>query len=71
MTDIKTVWRNQTIEESNMLSIEELRVRAEKMRARFSRRNFVLYAYSAFNIVAGLWLVANDAFPKMKLPCCS
>jgi hypothetical protein len=68
MSDIKAIWRNQPVEESHMLTIDELRARAQKMRSRFSRRNLLLYAYSLFNIVAGLWLVANDAFPRMQAP---
>ncbi len=68
MTDIKTAWQSQPIEEHTMMTIQDLQLRAEKSRARFSRRNLLLYAYSAFNIIAGLWLVANDAFPNMKAP---
>jgi hypothetical protein len=68
MTDIKAAWQRQHIEEHTMPTIHELKVRADKMRARLTHRNWLLYAYSAFNVVAGLWLVANDSFPKMKAP---
>jgi hypothetical protein len=68
MTDIKAAWQSQPIEENTMTTIEDLRLRADKMRARFNRRNLLLYVYGAFNIVAGLWLIANDSFPNMKAP---
>jgi hypothetical protein len=68
VTDIKTAWQSQNTEEHTVLTINDLRLRADKIRARFNRRNLLLYAYSAFNIVAGSWLLANDAFPKMKAP---
>lgn len=51
-----------------MPTIHDLRLRADKLRARMNLRNWALYAYSAFNIVAGIWLVANDSFPNMKAP---
>lgn len=51
-----------------MLTTQELRLRADKLRTRVTRRNWLLYAYSAFNIFAGVWLVANDSFPRMKAP---
>ena len=68
MTDIKTAWKRQHIEEQTMSTIDDLNARAEKLQARLRHRNWVLYAYSAFNIVAGLWLVANNSFPNMKAP---
>jgi hypothetical protein len=68
VTDIKTAWQSQQIEEHTMVTIHDLRLRADKLRTRLSYRNCALYVYSAFNIVAGLWLVANDSFPNMKAP---
>jgi hypothetical protein len=68
VTDIKAAWQRQHIEDHTMPTIHDLKVRADKLRARLSHRNWLLYAYSAANIVAGLWLVANDSFPNMKAP---
>jgi hypothetical protein len=68
VTDIKSTWQRQHIEEHTMVTIQDLKVRAGKLRARLTLRNWALYAYSAFNIVAGLWLLANDSFPNMKAP---
>lgn len=51
-----------------MLTIQELRLRAETMRSRLHRRNLLLYLYSASNIVAGIWLVATDKFPNIQAP---
>jgi hypothetical protein len=68
VTDIQSTWQRQPIEEHTMLTIHDLRLRADKLRTRLSLRNWALYAYSAFNIVAGIWLVANDSFPNMKAP---
>jgi multisubunit Na+/H+ antiporter MnhC subunit len=68
VTDLKSVWQRQHIEEKTMLTVQDLRLRSNQMRARLNLRNWALYLYSAFNIVAGLWLVANDSFPKMKAP---
>jgi hypothetical protein len=68
VTDIKSAWQGQHIEEHTMLTMQDLRLRANQMRARMNLRNWALYLYSAFNIVAGLWLIANDSFPNMKAP---
>jgi hypothetical protein len=68
VTDIKSAWQRQHIEEHTMLTIHDLRLRANRLRARLNLRNWALYLYSAFNIVAGLWLVAHDSFPNMKAP---
>lgn len=51
-----------------MLTIQDLRARADKLKARFGRRNLLLYVYSALNIVAGLWLVVTGRFPNMQAP---
>jgi len=68
VTDIKTVWQTQPIEEHTMLTIQDLRHRAGLLNARLNRRNLALYAYSAFNIIAGLWLVVTGRFPNMQAP---
>lgn len=68
MTDIKTAWRTQPTGEHIMLTIQDLKIRAENLQTRLSRRNLLLYAYSALNIVAGLWLVATGRFPNMQAP---
>ncbi len=68
MTELKALWKNQTIEGNNMITLEDLRSRAAKFQARTRGRNLLLYVYSFLNIVAGLWLVATDSFPAMQAP---
>jgi len=68
VTDIKTAWQNQPVEEHTVLTIQDLRLRAVQLQARLSRRNLLLYLYSAFNIVASLWLIVTDKFPTMQAP---
>lgn len=51
-----------------MPTIAELSLRAEHLQKRFRRRNLLLYSYSLFNIVAGLWLVVTGRFPTMHMP---
>ena len=68
MSDIKTAWKNQPLEERTMLTLSDLHQRAHHLHARFQRRNLLLYAYSLLNIVAGVWLVATGKFSNMHAP---
>ena len=65
--DIKTLWQNQTMEDTPV-SLSDLQSRAASLKSRVRWRNVVLYLYSAFNIVAGGWLVYKRVFPAMTYP---
>jgi len=65
--DLKTLWQSQTVEEMTV-SLSDLKARARGARRRVATRNFVLYAYGLFNIVAGGWLVYAGYFPTMRYP---
>jgi hypothetical protein len=47
VTDIKSTWQRQHIEEHTMLTLQDLRLRANQMRSRLNLRNWALYLYSA------------------------
>lgn len=68
MTDPKSIWKAQPSEVNAMSSLAEVQTRAERFRAGIRVRNIALYAYSAFSIMASLWLIARGAFPAMKYP---
>jgi hypothetical protein len=68
MTDFKTVWKNQPTEDDGMIPISEIRSRAATSRARTRVRNGVLYAYSAANIVASVWLLYSGRLAAYAAP---
>jgi hypothetical protein len=68
MTDVRTIWKTQPSEVNAMSNIAEVRARAEKLQAGTRWRNIALYAYSAFSIVAAVWLVVRGAFPLLRYP---
>lgn len=68
MNDITTAWKRQAIEESAMPTLEDLRARAARMKARFMRRNLILFGYGAFGIVTGAWLLWSNVFPRQRVP---
>ena len=68
MTDVKTLWQRQPVEEKDMITLSEIRERAREFRLRIRRRNVALYVYSAFNIVACLWLALSPAWEEFKYP---
>jgi hypothetical protein len=59
MSDLKTVWKTQFLEENSMITLSDLRARAERFQAHVRRRNVALYAYSLINIVLSFWLIAT------------
>ena len=59
MTDLKTVWKTQPMEENGMITLSDVRVRAGRFQARVRRRNVALYAYSLINIGLSFWLIAT------------
>jgi hypothetical protein len=63
MSDVKVIWQNQPVEEKEMITISDIRARADKLRSRIRWRNVALYVWSAFNIVAGLWLMLWGVSP--------
>jgi len=65
--DIKTVWQSQPMEDTPV-SLSDLQSRASALKSRVRWRNVVLYLYSAFNIVAGGWLIYKRVFPLMTYP---
>lgn len=68
MIDIKDIWKNQPVEETVVMNIKDLTLHADHMHARISRRNLLLYAYSAFNIVCIVVGLVVLPFPKQRPP---
>jgi hypothetical protein len=65
--DIKTLWQNQSLEETTV-SLADLQSRAQTFRRRILIRNGILYLYSLFNIAMGGWLIYRRVFPTMIYP---
>jgi hypothetical protein len=68
MTDLKTIWKTQPTEVNAMSSLAQVHAQADRLQARILWRNLALYAYSAFSILASLWLIARGAFPAVRYP---
>jgi hypothetical protein len=68
MTDLKTVWQNQPTEETGMITISDIRARADKFQAHVRTRNVIFYAYATFNIVASAWLIASGRLAAYLYP---
>jgi len=68
MSDVKAIWQNQNVEEKEMITISDIRARANKFQARVRWRNVALYVWSAFNIVAGLWLMQSARLADYRYP---
>lgn len=68
MTNLQTVWKNQPLGDTDMVTMADIRERALKFQTQTRWRGLVLYAYSAFNIAAGLWLVVAGRLPKYSYP---
>jgi hypothetical protein len=68
MTDIKALWQRQAIEEKEMISLPEIQSRARAYETRAHRRNVVLYAYSVFNIVVSIWIIASGYLEAYRYP---
>jgi len=68
MTDIKTVWKNQPMEENSMITLSDIRVRADRFQFRIRLRNGALYLYSLANIALTLWLISRGVSPRYTAP---
>jgi len=68
MTDVKTVWQNQAIEENDMITLSDIRARADKFQSRIRLRNVVFYIYALFNIAASIWLIASGRLSAFLYP---
>ena len=68
MTDIGSIWQNQPTEETNMITLADIRARAASLQSRVRLRNAALYIYSLANIVLTLWLVSTGRFPRFAAP---
>ena len=63
MTDIKTLWKNQTLEET--VTLENIHAKAAQFQKRIRRRNGIEYVASAFVLVVFGWYAW--AFPGWML----
>jgi hypothetical protein len=68
MTDIKTIWQNQPVEEKDMITLSDIRVRASAFQSRVHRRNLALYVYSLVNIALTAWLLSTGKFNAIAAP---
>jgi hypothetical protein len=68
MTDIKTIWQNQTVEENSMITLSDIRARAARFQSRIRWRNMALYLYSLANIAITLWLISQGVSPRYTAP---
>ena len=68
MTDLKTVWKTQEVEVSDMSTLSEVRARAGRFEGGIRWRNAVLYAFSVLSIITPIWLVAAGRFPELRIP---
>ena len=59
MTDLKSVWKSQPEEEETMISLSDIRVRADKLQSSVRLRNAALLLYALFNIGFSFWLIAT------------
>jgi len=71
MSDIKTVWQTQTTEETDMISLAEIRSRATRLKNWVLWRNLALYVYSIANIAVTAWLIStgqHKAYMRYEAP---
>jgi hypothetical protein len=68
MTDIKTIWQSQPEEEKDMITLSEIRDRAERFQALSHWRNIALYVYSVANIAASAWLILSGRLAAYTYP---
>lgn len=50
------------------MNIKDLTAHAENLSTRIGRRNWLLYAYAAFNIVTHVWVLSTGRLPAFQLP---
>lgn len=68
MTDIKALWRNQPVEEKDMITLSDIRERARTYQSGVRWRNIGLYVYSILNIVASVWLIFSGRLALYTYP---
>ena len=68
MSDPKELWKTQPMEDTNMISLSEVRARSDKFHTDVRMRNVIFYAYAVFNIVASLWLIASGRLTAFLYP---
>ena len=68
MTDFKSLWQNQPTEENGMITLSDIRERAQALQARVRLRNGALYLYSLAIIALTLWLVSKGVSPRYTAP---
>ena len=68
MTDLKTVWKTQPVEENGMITLSDVLTRAGRFQARVRMRNVVFYAYALVNILASFWLIASGRLSAFLYP---
>jgi hypothetical protein len=68
MTDIKAIWQNQTMEEHEMITLSEIRARADSFKTRVGWRNLALYVYSIANIAITAWMLSSGKNKLYEMP---
>ena len=68
MVDIRSSWKAQQLDTQKPPTLRELELRADATQRRVRRRNVVLYAYGAFNIIITVWLLGTGRFPDFQAP---
>jgi hypothetical protein len=68
MNDIQTIWQTQTMEDKDMITLSDLRARANAFHARVQWRNIALCAYSLANLALTAFLISTGQFNSMASP---
>ena len=68
MNDLKTVWKTQPVEENGMITLSDIRTRADRFQAHVRMRNVVFYVYALANIAASFWLIATGRLSAFLYP---
>ena len=68
MNDLKTVWKTQPMEENGMITLSDIRTRADRFQAHVRMRNVVFYAYALANIAASFWLISTGRWSEFLYP---
>lgn len=68
MNDIQILWQSQNLEEKDMITLSDLRARAETLRTRVQWRNIALYAYSLANLALTGFLLGTGKYPTQAVP---
>jgi hypothetical protein len=68
MNDLQTIWQSQPMEEQDMITLSDLRARAEKFQRSMHWRNALLYAYSILSLASTIVLARTGRFNAMLGP---